>query len=139
MKTIKKTAFVLILVFVLFACATTQKYDAKLNSMIGESQETLFKKFGKPSASKIFDNGDVIFAYTSIDDVFVPSEYYTYNQGNEIYEEDGLFSPFLTTYQFSNNPGDIGYEAKYICKTLFLMQNNKIVAWKWQGNNCVAK
>ena len=136
---IKKATFILILVIVLFACATPQKYNEKLNSMIGVSKEDLIKNFGKPSAAKILNNGDTILAYTFVDDVFVPSEFYTYNQGNEIYEEDGLFSPFLSTYEFSNNPGDIGYEAKYICKTLFLLQNNKVIAWKWQGNNCVSK
>ena len=136
---IKKATFILILVIVLFACATPQKYNEKLNSMIGVSKEDLIKNFGKPSAAKILNNGDTILAYTFVDDVFVPSEFYTYNQGNEIYEEDGLFSPFLSTYEFSNNPGVIGYEAKYICKTLFLLKNNKVIAWKWQGNNCVAK
>lgn len=136
---IKKATFILILVIVLFACATPQKYNEKLNSMIGASKEDLIKNFGKPSAAKILNNGDTILAYTFVDDVFVPSEFYTYNQGNEIYEEDGLFSPFLSTYEFSNNPGAIGYEAKYICKTLFLLQNNKVIAWKWQGNNCVSK
>ena len=136
---IQKVAFILILITVLFACATPQKYNTKLNSMIGASKETLIKNFGKPSAAKILDNGDTILAYTSIDDVFVPSEFYTYNQGDEIYEGAGLFSPFLSTYEFSNNPGDIGFEARYICKTLFLLQNDKVTAWKWQGNNCVAK
>ena len=71
-----------------------------------------------------------------MDNVFVPSEMYNYNQGDYVNDTDGLFSPFLDTYLFSNNQGDIGYNAKYICKTLFMLQNGKIVAWKWQGNDC---
>lgn len=138
MREISKIAFILIIVMVLFACATPQDYDNELNSLMGTSQAGLIKKFGKPSAVKIVDNNTKILAYTKVDDVFVPSEFYTYEQGEEIYGQDGLFSPFLNTYLFSNNPGDIGYEAEYICKTIFLLQDDKVTAWKWQGNNCVA-
>lgn len=133
-----KVAFVLIIMVLLFACATPQGYDKKLNSFLGASEADIIKKFGRPSAIKILDDNIVILAYTKVDDVFVPSEFYTYQQGDEVYGQDGLFSPFLSTYLFSNNPGDIGYEADYICKTLFLLQNDKVTAWRWQGNNCVA-
>ncbi len=138
MHAIGKIAFVLIMVFVLFACASKQKYDMALNGLLGASQEEVQAQFGRPSAMKILENGDVVLSYTKVDDVFVPSEFYTYNQGNEINGMDGTFSPFLETYLFSNDAGGIGYNAKYICKTLFLFKNNKVTAWKWQGNNCIA-
>ena len=125
MGNIAKISFFLIVLIMLFACVTPNSYNLKLNSLIGAS-----------SAIKILGDDTEILAYTNVDNVFVPSEFYTYSQGDEIYGQDGLFSPFLSTYLFSNNPGDIGYEAKYICKTLFLLQNNKVIAWKWQGNDC---
>ncbi len=133
---IARISFVLIVIFVLFACAGTEQYNQKLNSFIGLPQSELIAKMGKPSAKKIVNDYTEVWAYTKVDKIFVPSEFYTYNQGNEIYEEDGLFSPFLSTYLFSNNAGDLGYEAKYICKTLFLIQEGKVIAWKWQGNDC---
>lgn len=138
MREVSKIAFILIIVSVLFACATSKSYDSKLNALLGASEAQIIQQFGKPSAIKILNDDTVILAYTKVDDIFVPSEFYTYNQGDEIYGQDGLYSPFLSTYLFSNTPGDIGYEAKYICKTLFLLQHNKFTAWKWQGNNCVA-
>ena len=131
-------AFVLIFVFLLFACASPQGYNAKLNSLLGASKEQIISQFGRPSAVKIINNDTSILAYTKVDDVFVPSEFYTYDQGNEIYGQDALFSPFLSNYLFSDTPGSIGYNADYICKTLFLLQNNRVTAWKWQGNNCSA-
>ena len=136
MLSVEKISFILIVIFMLFACATPQRYNTELNSMIGESESDLIAKFGKPSAKKIFSDNTEIWAYTKVDNVFVPSEMYNYNQGDYVNDTDGLFSPFLDTYLFSNNPGDIGYNAKYICKTLFMLQNGKIVAWKWQGNDC---
>ena len=136
MPQINKIAFILIFVFILLACTTTKNYDYQLNSFIGASKDEIIKHFGKPSAIKILDNNTLIFAYTKVDNIFVPSEFYTYNQGEEIYNQDGIFSPFLNTYLFSDTPGNIGYQADYICKTLFLLQNDKVVAWKHQGNVC---
>ncbi len=138
MRTVGKIAFVLIFVLTLFACATRDDYDTALNDMLGASDAEIQAKFGRPSAMKILENGDIILSYTKIDDIFVPSEFYTYNQGNEINGMDATYSPFLNTYLFSDEPGNIGYDAKYICKTIFLLQNNKVTSWKWQGNNCVA-
>lgn len=135
---IGKVAFVLIFMFLLFACATQQGYDNKLDSLLGASKEQIISSYGRPSAVKIINDNTEILAYTKIDEIFVPSEFYTYDQGNEIYGQDALFSPFLSNYLFSDNPAGIGYNADYICKTLFLLQNNHVTAWKWQGNNCVA-
>ena len=136
MKNIAKISFFLIILIMIFACASPNAYNLKLDSLIGASQNDIESQFGRPSAIKIIDNDTKILAYTNVDNTFVPSEFYTYSQGNRIYGDDGLFSPFLSTYLFSDNPGDIGYNAHYICKTLFLLENNKVVAWKWQGNNC---
>lgn len=135
---INRTSLALAMALVLVACATAKDYDKELNKFLGASQTELEQKFGKPSAIKIVDDNTKVLAYTQVDDVFVPSEFYTYQQGEEFYGQDGIFSPFLNTYLFSENPGDLGYEAEYICKTMFLLQDDKVTAWKWQGNNCVA-
>ena len=136
MRIIAKISFLLIVLITVCACVTPNSYSLKLNSLIGASKDDVESQFGRPSAIKILGDNSEILAYTNVDNVFVPSEFYTYSQGERIYGEDGLFSPFLSSYIFSDNPGDIGYEAKYICKTLFLLENDKVIAWKWQGNNC---
>jgi len=134
---IGRIAFVIIVVSVVFACATQNSYDNKLNSFIGKNDSYLQSVLGKPSAKKVVNENTQIWAYTKVDNVFVPAELYDYEQGTYAYNQDGLFAPFLDTYLFSNNAGDIGYNAKYICKTLFLIEKGKVSAWKWQGNNCL--
>ena len=52
MLSVEKISFILIVIFMLFACATPQRYNTELNSMIGESESDLIAKFGKPSAKK---------------------------------------------------------------------------------------
>ncbi|MFR8205674.1 MAG: hypothetical protein ACLU99_04570 [Alphaproteobacteria bacterium] len=78
----KKMSFILILTFLLFACATPAKYDSKLNRLVGVSKSQLIKDMGQPSATKVFANGDEVLAYVKANDVYVPSEFYLYNQGH---------------------------------------------------------
>lgn len=67
--------YILVLIF-LFACATPEKYDAELASMIGEKSSVLVEKWGKPSARKILAGGDEVYTYTKAGDIYVPSELY---------------------------------------------------------------
>ena len=129
--------YLLVLIF-LFACATSKKYDEKLNSMIGESTSSLTNQWGRPSAKKYLDNGDVIYSYTKANDIYVPSEFYVYNQGFEP-SEDVVYSPFLSDYDFGPWGETFGYEVTQVCQTSFLIQDGVITSWRWKGNNCVAK
>ena len=122
----------------LTACATAQDYDNMLNKYMGASEGEIIKKFGTPSAIKIINDNTTVLAYTNIDDVFVPSEYYTYTPAGELYGQDDVYYPFLNEYQLDGPFWSPGYEVEYMCKTVFLLNDNKVVAWKWQGNNCVA-
>ena len=134
----KKISFILIIAFLLFACATPAKYDAKLNALVGLSKAELIQKLGQPGAAKILANGDELLSYVKADNVYVPSEYYLYNQGNLYNEVDGIYSPFLGDYDFSPYGASFGYQVEYYCQTVFLLQNGRVTGWKWKGNNCVA-
>ena len=50
-----KVAFVLIIMVLLFACATAKNYDHMLNGFLGASETDVIKHFGRPSAIKIID------------------------------------------------------------------------------------
>ncbi len=130
----KKISFTLILLFVLFACASPLKYDARLNSLIGSNKQELIAKMGKPSAVKIFANGDEVLAYVKANDVYVPSEYYTYNQDSQF--NDDVYAPFMNDYDYSPFAVASGYQVEYICQTAFLLQDGVVTAWKWRGNDC---
>lgn len=126
----KKMSFILILTFLLFACATPAKYDSKLNRLVGVSKSQLIKDMGQPSATKVFANGDEVLAYVKANDVYVPSEFYLYNQGALSNEYDGIYSPFLGDYDFSPYGAAFGYEVENICQTVFLIQTE----WSPVGN-----
>ena len=65
----KKVSFALVLVMFLFACATSEKYDRKLAGWVGKTESSLVAKWGRPSATRILDNGDKIITYTKANNV----------------------------------------------------------------------
>lgn len=132
----KKIAFGIILICLLTACATQEKYDSKLQNLIGHNVSVLQKEFGKPSAKNIITPQTQILTYTKADDVYVPSEYYLYNQGFEP-DSEIIYAPFNGDYNWSPY-ADMGYELKYVCQTSFIVQNGIITGWAWRGNNCVS-
>lgn len=128
--------YILVLIF-LFACATPAKYDNKLAAMVGEKASTLVEAWGRPSARKILDNGDEVYTYTKANNVYVPSEFYIYNQGFEP-SEDVVYGPFLNDYNFGPYGETFGYQVEEFCQTSFLIKNGLISGWKWRGNDCVS-
>lgn len=133
----KKICFTLSLILFLFACATKEKYDQKLQTWIGRPETALLQKWGTPSASKIMMNGDKVITYTKANDVYVPSEFYL-NDPNMLPGQETVYSPFLNEYDFTPYNAAFGYQVEDICQTSFLVQGGIITGWKWKGNNCVA-
>lgn len=132
----KKIVFVIILLCLLTACATQEKYDNKLQALIGQNVSILQKEFGKPSAKHIISPQKQVFTYTKTDDVYIPSEYYLYNEGFEPGSEV-IYAPFNGDYDWTPYV-DMGYELKYICQTSFIVQNGIITGWAWRGNDCTS-
>ncbi len=132
----KHISFTLILLFLLFACSTTQNNTAKMNAMLGLNKAELIQRMGQPSGTKILPNGFEVLSYTSVDNVYVPSEFYIYNQGNLANEYDPFYSPFLGDYDFSPYGDSFGYNVEYYCKTAFVLENDKVTSWKQKGNDC---
>ena len=135
----KKVSFALVLVMFLFACATSEKYDRKLAGWVGKTESSLVAKWGRPSATRILDNGDKIITYTKANNVYVPSEYYIYNTTGAQPSDTVLYSPFMDNYDFGPYSQTFGYQVEEICQTAFLIQDGIITGWKWRGNDCVAR
>ena len=132
----KNIAFFTILMLLLFACATSEKYDQKLNEWIGKSEQDLVMVWGRPSAVKYVNNTTKIFTYTKINEFYFPSEYYLYNE--EFEPEDTLYAPLMNQYDLTPYAELTDNEVITICQTSFIIKNNAISAWKWRGNDCVA-
>ena len=132
----KNIAFFTILMLLLFACATSEKYDQKLNGWIGKSEQDLVMSWGRPSAVKYVDNTTKIFTYTKINEFYFPSEYYLYNE--EFEPEDTIYAPLMNQYNFTPYDELTDNEVITTCQTSFIIKNNIVSAWKWRGNDCVA-
>lgn len=124
------------LLFVI-SCATSAKYDTRLNGWLGKSETRLAQKWGKPSATKIMNNGDKVVTYTKADGVYIPAQFYIYNPG-QVANEDDIYTPFDGEYDFGPYNELVGYEVSKTCQTSFLIQNGIISGWKWRGNDCVS-
>lgn len=133
----KKIYLSLLSLLFVFACASNAKYDKRLESWIGKPVNSLTAKWGEPSAKKFLANGDSVITYTKANDVYVPSEFYYYNQGFEP-SEDVVYSPFLNDYDFSPYMNNFGYEVVDSCQTSFLIQEGLVTGWKWKGNDCIS-
>lgn len=132
----KNIAFLTILMLLLFACASSQKYDRKLNGWIGKTEQDLVMTWGRPSAVKYVNQNTKIFTYTKINEFYFPSEYYLYNE--EFEPDDTIYAPLMNDYNFTPYAELTDNEVEMFCQTAFILKNNVVSAWKWKGNNCVA-
>lgn len=133
----KHIAFGLILTMLLLACATSQNYDRELKGWVGQTETALINAWGQPSAQKYLNNNSKVITYTKVSDWYVPSEYYLYNDGWGT--QDIIYDPFMTEYNFTPYAEIVDTEVQQVCQTSFWIENGIITAWKWRGNNCVAK
>ncbi|MBS4773451.1 MAG: hypothetical protein KHX55_04155 [Proteobacteria bacterium] len=133
---IRKTMLATAAVLLAAGCASTAGYDARLNGLVGENTQRLTEVMGRPSAKKITADGQEVWSYTKVDDVYVPSEFYLYDQGAMSNEYGGLYAPFMDQYDFSPYEKGFGYTVKYYCQTAFLIEHQTVIGWKRRGNGC---
>jgi hypothetical protein len=123
-----KPLFVLIAAAtVLSACATTESYEKILRAWVGAEEIDLIRKWGTPQ-QHYETGGRKFLTYTSRRNVYMPGmtpSYQTTIIGNTAY-----------TNQVGGTPG---YIIGMDCVTTFELENNRIVAWQWRGNDCKAR
>jgi len=133
----KKIAL-LLLCLGISGCATTAKYEAKLNSWVGASEDSLVASWGVPDKSYTTDSGKKAIEYVHRDIVQMGG--YTYTTPQTTYSSgtigDKSYSGTSTTYVTETEPLRT---YKYSCKTSFIIDNSgKIESWHHEGNNCVS-
>ena len=104
-------------IFLIAGCATTGKYETKLQSWVGHSVTELTQGWGVPRNTVTLGDGSKAFEYLSGG----PSQAYAstqYNSMTKSYDTD------ITTYQ-------------NYCKTTFFIGSDDLVkSWRWEGNTC---
>jgi hypothetical protein len=112
------------IVFILSACATTEKYEAILNTWVGHSINTLIDSWGYPTNSFEGPNGNKVYVYNNSASYTLPTQTYSnYNvYGNSVY---------------GNATTTGGQTINYSCQTFFeVNSSNIIINWRWKGNSC---
>lgn len=116
-----------VVLLALCGCATTKKYEKVLNSWVGADELSLVRQWGPPQHIYEF-GGSRFLTYASGRDMYVPGaapSYRTTVVGNAIY-----------TAPVGGRPG---YTVHKQCRTTFEIKDEKIVSWRWQGNDCRSK
>ena len=106
--------FILLLMMTYFlsACATTAKYEAVLQTWVGQPEDNLVSKWGPPASTYPLSGGK--------------GKMLTYQQG---------------AGSISTNLGYGIYSTEnYSCKTTFTVDGSGVIQnWRWEGNSCKAK
>ncbi|MBU3590006.1 hypothetical protein [Polynucleobacter sp. 80A-SIGWE] len=117
------SAAVAVLAF-LSGCATTEKYEAKLNSMIGMPESQLVEQWGIPTGMYEAD-GTRYLSYTNTESGYVAGT------------PPVTRTTMINGKAYTNTTGGTsGYGYTNSCTTTFMVVNKKIASWKHKGNDC---
>ena len=119
-------------------CASTAKYEVKLNTWIGVSEDALISGWGVPSKTYTLADGKKALEFVRKDMMQVGGNTYsvpvtTYQSGKV---GDQEFTSTSTTYVPETTPMQM---YKLSCRTSFILgTNGKVESWHHTGNNCVS-
>ena len=106
------------------ACVSTEEYEKKLTSWVGQSEMSLISSWGPPT--RAYETGGTKFlTWSSSGSMTLPGQqptYYTNVIGNTAY----------TTAVGGSSPTTINLN----CETTFTIAGGIVQSWRWQGNNC---
>ncbi|MFH1622759.1 MAG: hypothetical protein ABIA97_06560 [Candidatus Omnitrophota bacterium] len=133
-----KKLLLIMLCLGLVGCATTAKYEAKLNNWIGASEDSLVASWGVPNKTYNLNNGKKAIEYVHKDTVQTGGHKYTTPQTT--YQTgtigDEPYSGTSTTYVTEIEPIQ---RYRVYCKTSFIINNSgKVESWHHEGNDCVS-
>jgi hypothetical protein len=134
----KKLIYLFVMVMLVSGCATTAKYESKLNTWIGASEDSLIASWGVPDKTYEMRDGKKAIEY--VDRNTVQTGGYTYTTPKTTYHSgkigDKSYSGTSTTYETETEPIR---KYRLSCKTTFIINNSgQIESWHHEGNNCVS-
>jgi len=110
----------------LWGCATTAKYEQMLASWVGSSELDLYRTWGPPDNQHEVA-GSKFVSFTRNGSMWVPGTAPSYQT---IFTGQAAFT--------QATGGSPAYNIALTCKTVFEIRQDKVVGWRWQGNNCTA-
>lgn len=135
----KKLIYLFVMVMLVSGCATTAKYEAKLDTWVGASEDYLIAAWGVPN--KEYRMGDGKKAVEYVLKNTVQSGGYTYTVPQTTYSSGSIgdknYSGTSTQYVVTTAPVQ---KYKLSCKTSFIINTSgKVESWHHEGNNCVSE
>ena len=131
----RRIAFLIILVCLLFACTINQTtYRQKLEQFVGKPLSTLEQNFGKPTMQKNISNKEKIITYIKRKDWYVPVEYYYDQVGWGA--DDIIYDPFFADFDMTPYAQIIDTEEQGICHTSFIVVEGIVQSYKFYGKGC---
>src|SRR3990167_7178355 len=118
-------------IFVLFifsisGCATSSKYQKKLDSWVGHNINELVSSCGYPDRTFIAPNGNVVYVWARSASVYIPQTTTT------SFSQSGFGNYTANSQSYG------GYTGQSWCDTFFeINKKKKIINWQWKGNSCV--
>ena len=133
-----KRIFILLLCLGVCGCATTAKYEAKLNTLVGQNEDALIAAWGVPDKEYRLSDGKKAIAYVHKDTV--KSGGYTYTYPQTVYQSgtigDKVYRGTSTSYVPETTPIQ---KFKLSCNTSFVINGDgKVESWHHEGNDCVS-
>jgi len=134
----RKAIYVFAMALLLGGCASTAKYEAKLNTFIGVSEDSLIAAWGVPDKEYRLNDGKKAVEYVRKNTVQTGGDTYTvprtsYHSGTI---GDKTYSGTSTEYVTETIPVQ---KYKLSCRTSFVIgTGGKVESWHHEGNNCIS-
>ncbi len=131
--------FIWLLSLGLCGCATTAKFDAKLNSLLGQKEEILIAAWGVPDKEYLLNNGKKAIEYARKDTVRSGGHLYAYPRAvlHSGIADGKPFSGVSTQYVLETTPVQ---KYNLFCNTSFIINSSgEVESWHHEGNNCISR
>jgi hypothetical protein len=131
----------LISVATLAGCATTEKFNAKMNSFLGQPEAVIVGRYGAPKSVYQVDALTKVLTYRRSGAVPVGGgttmQAVTSQDRGSVYGPRGTatYSGTSTTWVPVQQPA---YSVEFWCEVHFTIKEGAVSAWNAEGNHCVS-
>ena len=120
-------------------CATVAKYEARLDTLVGKSEDFLIATWGVPDKEYRLSDGKKAIEYVRKD--IVRTGGYTYAYPQTVYQSGTIagkaYRGTSTQYVVETTPVQ---KFKLSCNTSFVINSSgKVESWHHEGNNCISQ
>lgn len=113
----------------LSSCCDTDAYEAQLQTWVSRSESDLLSYWGIPSQTYTIDGSTKLLTFHRSRTQFIQGTPASVTTEKE-YKENKTRK---TTYYNNGTPDRV---VTYSCTTTFTIKNKKVIAWKWNGDDC---